>query len=137
MCSYRSQSWYSKTENGQPSPMSSQLSGLRGSQNCFHLVLLIPCIIMIIISMIISYSYNCNRWMAIMELCGNMFLVACDVLFLLCFPKFPIFTLFISCTIAICTMQCVGDYVWCQNLNWTYEGLTSYIYHISNLCFTV
>ena len=72
-----------------------------------------------------------------MELCGNLFLVACDVFFLLRFPRFPIFTLSISCTIAICVVQCVGDYMWCQNLNWTHEGLSSYLPYVQLLLYCV
>jgi len=100
------------------------------SQNRHHLMLLIPCVIIIFISMFIRYTYTCNRWTAIVELCGSVFMVACDAIFLLRFPKFPIFTHFVTCTIAACVIQCIGNYIWCQQLDWTHEIVLSYLPYI-------
>jgi len=101
-------------------------------ETCHHLIALVPCIIMVITSMYISYAYSCNRWTAIVEFCGNTFLVACDALalFLLRFPKLLIFTLFLICTIVACAVQCVGNYVWCQHLDWTHENVFLYLPYI-------
>ncbi|XP_065918593.1 uncharacterized protein [Dysidea avara] len=127
--SVRSHPWYVETEEGQPPPIPSQHFSsykFRELQNCFNLLLLVPCVIL----MFINYAYCCNGWMAIVELCGNVFLVACDVLFLLRFPKFPIFTLFVSCTVVICVMQYVGNYALCRNLDWPHESVLSYLPYI-------
>ena len=101
-------------------------------ETCHHLIVLIPCIIMVFTSMYITYTYSCNRWTAIVELCGNVFLVVCDALalFLLRFPKLLIFTLFLICTIVACVVQCVGNYLWCQHLDWTHENVFSYLPYI-------
>ena len=137
----RSQQWYAETQEGHTLP--SQHLGHysftfpRELQNPCHLLFLVPCIIMVFISMFISYTYGCNRWMTIVELCGNMFLVACDVLFLLRFPKFPIFTLSTICTIVACVMQCAGDYVWCQHLDWTHNSFLSYLPYVILLPYCV
>ena len=99
-------------------------------ENRHYLLALIPCIIMVLLSVFISYMYSCNRWMVIVESCGCVFLIACDTLFLLCFPKFPTFLLFISCTVVACAVQCTGNYVWCQHLDWTHDNLSSYLPYI-------
>ena len=100
------------------------------SPNRHHLMLLIPCVIMVFVLMFISYVYNCNRWMAIVELCGSVFLITSDAIFLLRFPQFLIFTRFVTCTIVACVMQCIGNYVWCQHLDWSHESVLSYLPYI-------
>lgn len=92
------------------------------AENDSHILLLVPCVIMVIISALISYTYGCNRWTIVLELCGDTFLVGCDCVFLLYYPKLPSFTPCVLCTITACFMQMLGS---CSHFDWTHKDTFS------------
>ena len=97
------------------------------TENGSHILLLVPCVIMAVISAVISYHYNCNRWTTVVELCGDAFLVGFDCAFLLYYPKLPSFTPSVLCTTIACFMQMLGS---CNQFDWGQREPFSYLFYL-------
>ena len=84
-------------------------------------------------SISISYHHNCNRWMTVAGLCGDVILVLCDA-FMLYYT--PVMTTLLKqhllCTNAACFLQCLGNHLWCSNSLWDYrpDGPIPYLFMI-------